>query len=208
MLNRLRLRLRAIDPSARRRFETAILALIVSSLSVLPRIAVFSATSKEAETHQDWPMYGGEASGDRYSPLQKINRDNVKQLRMAWRVDVGADGGLQTNPLIVGRTMFVYTPSLQVLALDAATGKQLWSFDADVPASQPSRGFSYWSDGRESILFAGVMDHLYALDPATGKLIAAFGEDGKIDLRKELGNEDYTNNFAALTTPGTIYRDM
>jgi len=153
-------------------------------------------------------MYGGETSGDRYSPLRQINRDNVKQLRIAWRVDVGTDGGLQTNPLIVGCTMFVYTPSLQVLAVDATIGKQLWKFDAGVPASQPSRGFSYWSDGRERILFAGVMDHLYALDPETGKPIAAFGEDGKIDLRKELGNEDYASNFAVLTTPGTIYKNM
>ena len=52
------------------------------------------------------------------------------------------------------------------------------------------------------------MDHLYALDPATGKPIASFGEGGSVDLRKDLGNEDFASNFAVLTTPGTIYKDM
>ena len=119
-----------------------------------------------------------------------------------------AEGGLQTNPLIVGRTMFVYTATEKVVALDAATGKQLWIFDTGVPGNQPNRGFSYWSDGRQNILFAGVMDHLYALNPATGKLIETFGEGGSVDLRKDLGEEDFARNFAVLTTPGTIYKDM
>jgi glucose dehydrogenase len=84
----------------------------------------------------------------------------------------------------------------------------LWAFDAGVPAPQPNRGFSYWTDGKESRLFAGVMDHLYALDPHTGTPIASFGDGGKIDLRKDLGAGDYTKNFAVLTTPGTVYKDM
>jgi glucose dehydrogenase len=167
-----------------------------------------SVKVSERTPMQDWPMYGGESTGDRYSPLKQINRDSVKRLRMAWRFDVGTEGGLQTNPLIVGRTMYIYSPSQKVIALDGATGKQKWAFDAGVPAQQPNRGFSYWSDGKESILFAGVMDHLYALDPDTGKPRADFGEGGKIDLRKDLGEGDYTKNFAVLTTPGTIYKDM
>ncbi len=157
---------------------------------------------------QDWPVYGGNASGNHYSPLTQIDRENVKQLRTAWRVDVGSEGGLQANPLIVGRTMFLYSPAEEIFAVDAATGKKLWSFDSGVKATQPSRGFSYWTDGNQSILFAGLMDHLYALDPATGKPIPSFGEGGSVDLRKNLGNEDYKNNFAVLTTPGTIYKDM
>jgi glucose dehydrogenase len=94
-----------------------------------------------------------------------------------------------------------------VVALDAATGKQLWAFDAGIPAPQPNRGFSYWTDGKESRLFAGVMNYLYALDPDTGTPLTSFGDGGKIDLRKDLGG-DYTKNFAVLTTPGTVYKDM
>ena len=188
----------------------ALFAFLVHCLIVPPPIVLGAGSAKDANSapRQDWPIYGGDPNGDRYSPLRQINRENVKQLRMAWRVDVGTDGGLQVNPLIVGRTMFVYTPSEQVLALDAATGAKLWTFDAGVPGTQPDRGFSYWTDGQQSILFAAVMDHLYALDPATGKPIASFGEGGKVDLRKDLGNEDFRSNFAVLTTPGTIYKDM
>src|SRR3984957_17347016 len=182
----------------------AVLAIFVWSGS---RATIFAAPAERGARH-DWPAYGGESSGDRYSPLRQINRTNVKQLRMAWKFDVGTEGGLQTNPLIVGRTLFIYTPSQKVVALDAATGKQLWTFDAGIPAPQPNRGFSYWTDGKESRLFAGVMNYLYALDPDTGTPLTSFGDGGKIDLRKDLGAGDYTKNFAVLTTPGTVYKDM
>jgi glucose dehydrogenase len=180
----------------------ALVAVLVWSGS---RVTIFAASRG---ARQDWPVYGGESSGDRYSALRQINRTNVKQLRMAWKFDVGTEGGLQTNPLVVGRTLFVYTPAEKVVALDGASGKQLWIFDAGVPAAQPSRGFSYWSDGKESRLFAGVMNYLYALDPSTGKPLENFGDGGRIDLRKDLGAGDYTKNFAVLTTPGTVYKDM
>ena len=189
----------------------AAIAGLLAAYLTNPQLNVRGAaeeTSTATSPRQDWPIYGGDANGDRYSPLSQINRENVKQLHVAWRVDVGTEGGLQDNPLVIGRTIFVYTPSEQVLALDAATGKQLWTFDPGVKATQPSRGFSYWTDGKQSILFAGVMDHLYALDPDTGKPIPSFGEGGSVDLRKDLGNEDFANNFAVLTTPGTIYKDM
>ena len=186
----------------------AIAALLISNITNPRQHVSGAAQEKPTATRQDWPFYGGDPNGDRYSPLSQINRENVKQLRQAWRVDVGTEGGLQVNPLIVGRTMFVYTPSEQILALDAATGKQMWAFDPGVKATQPSRGFSYWTDDKQSIFFAGVMDHLYALDPNTGKPIPSFGEGGSVDLRKDLGNEDFANNFAVLTTPGTIYKDL
>jgi quinoprotein glucose dehydrogenase len=188
-----------------------IISPLVSSPFTPLLIRVGGAAQEPAlpsSTNHGWPIYGGDANGDHYSPLTQINRGNVKQLRVAWRVNVGPEGGLQTNPLIVGRTIFVYSPTEKILALDAATGKKQWSFDPGVKATQPSRGFSWWSDGNQSILFAGVMDHLYALDPATGKPIARFGEGGSVDLRKDLGNENFARNFAVTTTPGPIYKDM
>ncbi len=186
----------------------AVLAIFVWRGSRATILAAPAGAPVERRARQDWPVYGGESSGDRYSPLRQINRTNVKQLRMAWKFDVGTEGGLQTNPLIVGRTLFIYTPSQKVVALDGVTGKQLWTFDAGIPAPQPNRGFSYWTDGKESRLFAGVMNYLYALDPDTGTPLTSFGNGGKIDMRKDLGAGDYTKNFAVLTTPGTVYKDM
>ena len=157
-------------------------------------------------TRLDWPAYNGTVTGQHYSPLTQITPENVRQLKQVWRTDVGTSGGLQTNPLIIGRTLFAYTPTLQVMALDAATGKNLWTFDSQIKSGQPSRGFTYWTDGKQSRLFAYIMNYLYALDPATGKPISAFGEDGRLDMRKDL-DSDYTQNNVALTTPGVIYKD-
>jgi quinoprotein glucose dehydrogenase len=154
----------------------------------------------------DWPAYNGDVNGDHYSKLSQITPANVSRLKQAWRVDVGADGGLQANPLVVGKVLYGYGPTLEVFALDGATGKQLWKFDSGIVGRQPSRGLSYWTDGKESRVFAYIMNFLYALDPATGRPIASFGEGGRLDLRKDL-DSDYMQNTVALTTPGVLYKD-
>src|ERR1700722_17281336 len=78
----------------------------------------------------DWPVYGGQAAGDHYSSLSQINRTNVSQLRLAWKFDTGERGGNpETSPIIVGHVLYAYTPSLKVIAIDAASGKLLWKFD-------------------------------------------------------------------------------
>jgi quinoprotein glucose dehydrogenase len=165
----------------------------------------YAATTKAGT---DWPTYGGQAAGDHYSTLSQINRNNVRQLKEAWRFDTGEVGGLQTNPLVIGRMMYLYSPSQKILALNAATGKVIWTFNAGVPGQQPNRGICYWTDGKESRLLASVMDHLYALDPLTGKVISTFGEHGAVDLRKGLDEADYTKTFAVMTTPGVLYKDL
>ena len=191
--------------------SAAIAALLITYLTN-PQLHVKGAAQEEAaqaSANQDWPIYGGDANGNRYSSLTQINRENVKQLRMAWRVDVGTEGGLQVNPLVIGRTIFIYSPTEEILALDAATGKKLWSFDSGVKATQPSRGFSYWTDGnaRASSSPASWTISTRSI-PRPESLIPSFGDGGSVDLRKDLGNEDFASNFAVLTTPGTIYKDM
>ena len=152
-----------------------------------------------------WSAYGPD--GDHYSTLKQIDRGNVHSLKTAWSFDTGEKGNIETNPLIVGGTLYAYTPSQKVIALDAASGKLKWKFDSGIAGTQPARGLTYWTDGSHARILAGVMNFLYCLDAETGKPIAGFGENGRVDLRKDLrGN--YEEQSIALTTPGVIYKDL
>jgi len=164
----------------------------------------------------DWAVYGGHASGDRYSALRQITPANVRHLKLAWRYDTHETGDAETNPLVIGRTLYAYSPGLKVIALDAATGRLQWQFDAGLHGQAlapgmtftgPDRGLAYWSDGRESRLLAGVMNYLFALDPQSGKPIDSFGDHGAVDLRKGLRG-DHAQHYVSLTSPGIIYKDL
>ena len=183
----------------------------VATLTVQPAIPAVRDSSQQTGPQTDWPIYGGESTNDHYSPLTQINRANVSKLRVAWSFDTHETGGLQTSPLIVGHVVYAVTPTEKVIALDAATGKLLWTFDSGINGKQPVRGLTYWSDGSgpnaEHRLFAGLMNFLYCLDPATGKAIPSFGEDGRVDLRKNLRG-DYLLQSIAMTTPGVLYKDL
>src|SRR5665213_2744645 len=164
-----------------------------------------------AQSTVGWPAYNGGPEADHYSSLKQINRANVQQLKVSWSFDTGEKGGLQDNPLIVGRTLYAYTPTQKVVALDAATGKLKWKFDSGIGGTQPARGVAYWTDGNEERIFAGIMNFMYCLDARTGKPVPEFGEAARLDLRKGLGNDprsDYQQQSIALTTPGVVYRDL
>jgi quinoprotein glucose dehydrogenase len=169
-------------------------------------LALFLVTgSALAAPGDDWPLYGG-MNGTRYSPLTQINRGNVGRLTKAWSFRMDAAGDPQTHPLAIDGVVYGYTPTLNVIALDGATGKLLWQFDSGTGGLGPQRGLTWWSDGKEKRLFASVMNRLYALDPATGKPIPGFGTGGSIDLQDGLGG---TPGYSlSMTSPGVIWRDM
>ncbi|WP_058185724.1 c-type cytochrome [Terracidiphilus gabretensis] len=170
-------------------------------------IAALAGRICAAQKDVPWSSYNGGREGDHYSRLTQINRANVNQLQVAWTFDTGEKGGMQDNPLIIGRTLYAYTPTEKIVALDAATGKLKWKFDSGVVGTQPARGMSWWTDGKENRLLVGIMNFLYCLDPATGKPIASFGEQGRIDLRKGL-REPWEQQSIVLTTPGMLWKDM
>lgn len=177
--------------------------------SQAPQISISNSSrpDKPSEEMHDWPVYGGSPENIHYSSLVQINRANVRQLRVAWSYDTGETGGLQTSPIIVAGVLFGITPSQKVFAVDAANGKLLWKFDSGLKSTQPDRGLAYWSSGADKRILVGVMNFLYALDATTGKPITAFGRDGRIDLRGDLGrNPD--KQSVALTSPGIVYNDL
>jgi quinoprotein glucose dehydrogenase len=156
---------------------------------------------------RDWPVANGDAAADHYSTLSQINRQNVHTLRVAWTFDTGETGGMESNPIIVKGVLYAYRPSQKVVAVDAASGKQIWKFDSGIRSAQPAQGVAYWTDGKESRIFATVTNFLYAIDAATGKAILTFGEEGRVDLRKELRG-DYLLQSISPTSPGIIYKDL
>ena len=168
-------------------------------------LAGIAAHTAQPASH-DWPTNGG-AANDHYSDLTQINRDNVTKLTVAWTYDTGEGGGLEDSPIVVGNVLYTGTPSGGVIALDAATGKVLWKFTPEGGGRALSRGVSYWTDGRDSRIFSGFRNYLYALDASTGKPIPTFWENGRIDLRKGL-REPYERQSVTLTTPGTVYKDL
>jgi quinoprotein glucose dehydrogenase len=164
-----------------------------------------SPADKKAD--HDWPMYGGTPQNNHFSPLNQINRKNVKRLHVAWTFDTEESGGLQTSPIEVNGVLYGITPTQKIFAVDAATGKLLWKFDSGIKGTQPDRGLSYWSDGKESRIIVGVMNFVYALDAVTGKPIPTFGKDGRIDLRENLGRNAAEQSIY-LTSPAIIYKDL
>jgi quinoprotein glucose dehydrogenase len=192
-----------------------LLALSVASRAVAPSGAKNTSSTKAAdknETH-DWPMYGGTPENNHFSSLSQINRKNVKRLRVAWTYDTQETGGLQTSPIVVDGVVYGLTPSQKVFALNAATGQLLWKFDSGIPGTQPDRGLAYWSNGarkdkdKDARILVGVMNFVYALDARTGKAIASFGKDGRIDLREDL-DRDPAGQSIYLTSPPVIYKEL
>ena len=184
-------------------------SLIVTTAGLMASAANAPAQSDvSGQEQQDWPDYGGAPENNHYSKLAQINRSNVKRLAVAWSFDTLEQGGLQTSPIIVESVLYGITPTQKIFALDAATGKPLWKFDSGMRGTQPDRGLAYWADGKDKRILVGVMNFVYALDATTGSPIASFGDDGRIDLRENLGREPASSVSVDLTSPAVVYKDL
>jgi quinoprotein glucose dehydrogenase len=168
-----------------------------------------ASTPSQPGTELDWPIYGGNSEDTHYSPLNQINTANVTRLEQAWSYDTGETGGLETSPIEVDGALYGISPSQKVFSVDAATGKLKWKFDSGIVGTQPDRGLAYWSspDKQDRRLTVGVMNFVYALNAGSGRLIESFGDQGRVDLREDLGRDPATGSIA-LTSPAIIYKDL
>lgn len=174
----------------------------------------------------EWRYYGGDAGSTKYSALDQINKQNVKNLKVVWTWD-SPDLPLQkenrqlgsfayeATPIMVGGTLYASTSLAQVAAVDPATGKNRWVFNPEgYSAGRPTnlgyvhRGLAYWTDGNQERLYIASHDaKLWAIDAKTGQPISEFGEQGKVDLTKQIPRAQAARNYT-MTSPPVICRDV
>ncbi|WP_250846894.1 pyrroloquinoline quinone-dependent dehydrogenase [Aquisphaera insulae] len=171
----------------------------------------------------DWPRVGNDPGSMRYSTLDGINRENVARLKPAWTYHTGELQGrtgktIECTPIVVDGVMYLTTGYLRVVALDAATGKELWQFDPlkDHPSGRTpasggvNRGCAYWSDGKpdgERRIIHGAGDgRIYSLNARDGKLDPRFGDGGIRDLHKELDPKYAAMNYGPTSAPA-LWKD-
>ncbi len=167
----------------------------------------------------DWPAYGGNKAGNRYSSLEQINLNNVKDLQVAWIYDArekedpsGRPREIQCQPIVVHGILYGTTAGLNLFALNAATGRQLWKFECVQQQQRfnTNRGVVYWEDGNDRRVLYTSGSTLYALDAVTGKPVPGFGVNGSVDLHEGLGEglgHDVSKLSVTATTPGVIFKN-
>ena len=182
--------------------------LIPASLVLLPLLCPASDSN--------WGVYLGDSASSHYSALHQITPRNVAKLEVAWTYRAGGNdpnnrSQIQCNPLVIDGILYGTTPDLQLFAIDAASGRELWRFNPaavkGLAKSGVNRGLVSWASGADHrILYAN--DHfLHAIDAKTGERIPTFGEGGSIDLKRDLGR-DVSALALQSTTPGVLFGDL
>ncbi len=197
-------------------------ALLVAIAIGLPAEA---APPGEARAVAEWPSYGGDPGGSRYTPIDDISAENLSELEIAWTYRTGdvADGrgkfeetsAFELTPLMVDGSLFACTPFNRVIALDPETGAERWSFDPglDLTANYANqfvcRGVATWLDPDRGVgdpcrrrIFTATNDaRLFALDAATGARCADFGDAGEVDLNPGVGEKLWKGEYQVTSPP-------
>lgn len=176
-----------------------------------------SAGKDKFDNYKDWAIYRGDKKANQYSELKQVHAGNVHQLELAWEYHHGDPNGpsMYSNPIIVNGAMYFTTPKVNAVAIDAATGKELWVFESarynkgNRVFRGRNRGVVYWEDprGNHRRIFNFVKDRVYAIDADTGQLLDSFGNGGFIDLRKNLPVPPESASIE-VTTPGITYQNF
>ncbi len=191
-------------------FPRAIFCICTAALAGATGVNRHSAYAAEAKAHTTWSAYEGGVDSAQYSALKQINKSNVSQLQQVWFYSAAGAHRFEFSPIIVDGVMYVIGKNDNVVALDAATGRELWVHETGKPHMISERGFTYWEskDRTDRRLFFATDNILHAVDARTGKLIASFGDQGNVDLREGLGRDIKSIREIESGTPGRIFENL
>ena len=185
--------------------------------------AAVTVLGQSGATNGEWRTYGGDLGHTRYAPLDQINAANFSKLEVAWRFKTDNLGPrpeyqFESTPLMIKGVLYSTAGSRRaVVALDAATGEQVWMHSenegargANAPRQLSGRGLAYWTDGRESrILYVTPGYRLIALDARTGAIVTNFGTNGVVDLKKDDDQQmDLITGEIGLHSTPIVARDV
>ncbi|HUA17853.1 MAG TPA: PQQ-binding-like beta-propeller repeat protein [Bryobacteraceae bacterium] len=174
----------------------------VSRLTGVAAVLILMATAQTAPQNGEWRTYGGDKTWDRYSPLDQINRNNVKDLTILWSrpavdpslrsrfPDALASNYFRGTPIMIGGVLYAPNGIGLIEAFDAATGQTKWVQQPVEPtlreaAGESTRGVSYWHNGSDERIVSVRGQYLYAMDAKTGLPCRDFGENGRISLKRD-----------------------
>lgn len=160
------------------------------------------------QNHKSWSDYGGGPDSSHFVALNQINKSNVSRLQIAWTYPVGDQDSYVFNPIIVDGVMYVLARHSSLVALNAATGKEIW-IHANLPGLS-TRGIAYWEskDGQDRRLIFALNDYLEEIDARTGQSILSFGKNGLVNLKEGLGRDPKTMARIQSNTPGRVFGDL
>lgn len=182
--------------------------------------ALLATAVHAAEPEKDWPSWGRDLGGARYSPLTQITPQNVASLKLAWTYHMdpapNASGeGFKpfstATPLVADGRMYLGTPYHRVVALDPTSGKELWAYelpDRDQPAL---RGVGYWSGDKTHgprVIASTLRGRIIALDARTGQPCADFGTDGVVDTKTPEIMNGVPGGFYSYSAPPIIFENL
>ena len=170
----------------------------------------------------DWPFYGRDQGGQRFSPLAQITPANVARLEPLWTFRTGFEEGemrsaFEATPIKIGGSLYFCTQSSDIIALDSETGKLRWRFDANTDPEQVAlavcRGVSYYRDAAavagsvcaERIIGTSIDGRMFAVDARDGKLCQKFGDRGTVNLKK--GFDQIDKGYYYVTSAPLVMRD-
>jgi quinoprotein glucose dehydrogenase len=158
-----------------------------------------------------WRDYAGGADSAQYSALKQINRSNVARLELVWSYPTGDGLKYSFNPIMIDGVLYVLAKKNSIVALDARTGREIWTYTSDPPATIiTNRGINYWEskDRADRRLLFSANHALRAIDARTGRPIPSFGHGGSVDLKEGLGRDPKSLTLVQSTTPGRVFENL